>query len=203
MVSFSFSYQCPDSSQDRAVIELLAGLADDCRTAGLPSSQFQSLPGTKSCHYNSDDEEAKPELDEEEAQLSLTMSQRWDSEPLESSAFPRCVSATLRMKEMTSVGSGFICHPPTCRSAGKEAQDGVSDEHRESSDDDMEWSANHSLFANLSIPQFDGAADESSGKTSQSVYFWRYVDRVQSAVAFLADCSIFHKSCHRVNEATA
>ncbi|XP_019740532.1 DNA polymerase zeta catalytic subunit isoform X2 [Hippocampus comes] len=125
-----------DSSQDRAMIELLAGLADDCRTAGLHNSQSQSLAGTKSCHYNSDDEEAKPELDKEEAQLSLTMSQRWDSEPLESSPFPR--------------------------SAGKEAQDSISDEHRESSDDDMEWSANNSLFANLSIPQFDGAADESS-----------------------------------------
>ncbi|XP_051908620.1 DNA polymerase zeta catalytic subunit isoform X3 [Hippocampus zosterae] len=127
-----------DSSQDGAMIDLLAGLADDGGTAGLPASQSRSLAGTQSCHYNSDDEEAKPELDEEEAQLSVTMSQRWDSEPLQS--------------------------PPFASSAGKEAQDGVGDEHRDSDDDDddMEWSANNSLFANLSIPQFDGAADESS-----------------------------------------
>ncbi|KAM9778498.1 DNA polymerase zeta catalytic subunit isoform 2-T2 [Syngnathus typhle] len=125
-----------DSSQDRAVIDLLAGLADDCRTPGLHTSQSQSLPSTKNCHYNSDDEEARPELDKEEAQLSVTMSQRWDSEPLERSSLQR--------------------------SAVKEAQDNFSDEDQESSDDDMEWSANNSLFAHLSIPQFDGAADESS-----------------------------------------
>ncbi|XP_077366154.1 DNA polymerase zeta catalytic subunit isoform X2 [Festucalex cinctus] len=125
-----------DSSQDRAMLDLLAGLADDIRTPGLHSSQSQSLPGSKSCHYNSDDEEARPELDKEETQLSMTMSQRWDNEPLESSSLPR--------------------------SGVKEVQDSFSDEHQESSDDDMEWSANNSLFANLSIPQLDGAADESS-----------------------------------------
>lgn len=43
----------------------------------------------------------------------------------------------------------------------KEPEDGFSDE---SSDEDMEWSGNNSLFANLSIPQLDGAADESSGE---------------------------------------
>ncbi|XP_077408333.1 DNA polymerase zeta catalytic subunit isoform X2 [Vanacampus margaritifer] len=125
-----------DSSQDRAMMDLLAGLADDIRTPGLHGSQSQSLPGSKSCHYNSDDEEARLELDKEEAQLSMTMSQRWDNEPLESSSLPR--------------------------SGGKEAQDSFSDEHQESSDDDMEWSANNTLFANLSISQLDGAADESS-----------------------------------------
>ncbi|XP_061668529.1 DNA polymerase zeta catalytic subunit isoform X2 [Syngnathoides biaculeatus] len=124
-----------DSSQDRAMIDLLAGLADDCRTPGLHISQSQSLPGTHICHYNSDDEEASPELEKEEAKLSITMSQRWDNEHHENLSLPR---------------------------SGDEAQDSFSDEHQESSDDDMEWSANISSFANLSIPQVDGAADESS-----------------------------------------
>nr|XP_061806813.1 DNA polymerase zeta catalytic subunit-like [Nerophis lumbriciformis] len=127
-----------DSSQDCSMINLLAGLADECRTPGLHSSQSQSLPGTQNCPYNSDDEEARPELDKEEAALSMTMSQRWDSEPLENLS------------------------PVACRSGVKETQESFSDGHQDSSDDDMEWSGNNSLFANMSIPQLDGAADESS-----------------------------------------
>lgn len=50
----------------------------------------------------------------------------------------------------------------------KEPEDGFSDEQQESSDEDMEWSGNNSLFANLSIPQLDGAADESSGESSRA-----------------------------------
>lgn len=46
----------------------------------------------------------------------------------------------------------------------KDPEDCPSDEQQESSDDDMDWSGNNSLFANLSIPQLDGAADESSGE---------------------------------------
>ncbi|XP_068199262.1 DNA polymerase zeta catalytic subunit [Antennarius striatus] len=127
-----------DSSQDRAIIDLLAGLEDDgfCRTPIRQNSQSQSLPGARSYHCNSDEEEAGPELDEEEAELSVTMSQRWDDEPPESSSL---------------AGSGV-----------KEPEDGFSDEQQESSDEDMEWSGNNSLFANLSISQLDGAADEGS-----------------------------------------
>lgn len=50
------------------------------------------------------------------------------------------------------------------RPAVREAEDGFSNEQQESSDEDMEWSGTHSLFLNLSIPQLDGAADESSGE---------------------------------------
>lgn len=46
----------------------------------------------------------------------------------------------------------------------KEAEDGLSDDQQDASDEDMEWSGNSSLFADLSISQLDGAADESSGK---------------------------------------
>uniref|UniRef100_A0AAQ6A4C7 DNA polymerase zeta catalytic subunit n=1 Tax=Amphiprion ocellaris TaxID=80972 RepID=A0AAQ6A4C7_AMPOC len=123
-----------DSSQDQAIIDLLAGLEDDgfCRTPVRQNSQSRSLSGARSYHYNSDEEEAGPELDKEEAELSVVMSQRWDNEPPESSSPPRQVCPCF------------------------------SDEQQESCDEDMEWSGNSSLFANLSIPQFDGAADESS-----------------------------------------
>ncbi|XP_047429933.1 DNA polymerase zeta catalytic subunit isoform X2 [Mugil cephalus] len=127
-----------DSSQDQAIIDLLVGLEDDsfCRTPVRQSSHSRSLAVAGNYHCNSDEEEAGPELDKEEAELSVIMSQRWDNEPPEAS---------------TSV-----------RLAVKETEDGFSDEQHESCDEDMEWSGNNSLFANMSIPQLDGAADESS-----------------------------------------
>lgn len=53
-----------------------------------------------------------------------------------------------------------------CRPGVKALEDCLSDHQQESSssDEDMDWSGNSSLFANLSIPQLDGAADESSGE---------------------------------------
>lgn len=51
------------------------------------------------------------------------------------------------------------------RSGLKETEDSFSDE-QPSSDEDMEWRGNNLLFANLSIPQLDGTADESSGESS-------------------------------------
>uniref|UniRef100_A0A8D0AEM7 DNA polymerase zeta catalytic subunit n=1 Tax=Sander lucioperca TaxID=283035 RepID=A0A8D0AEM7_SANLU len=116
-----------DNSQDQAIIDLLAGLESDgfCRTPVRQNSQ--SLPGAGSYHCNSDEEEAGPELDKVEAELSVLMSQRWDNH-------------TKQCK---------LCSPTRASS-------------RSSSDEDMEWSGNNSLFANLSIPQLDGAADESS-----------------------------------------
>ncbi|XP_042359313.1 DNA polymerase zeta catalytic subunit [Plectropomus leopardus] len=127
-----------DSSQDQAIIDLLAGLENDgfCRTPIRQNSQSQSVPGASNYHCNSDEEEEGPELDKVEAELSVIMSQRWDSEAPENSPMPR--------------------------PGVKEPEDCFSDEQQESSDEDMEWSGNNSLFANLSIPQLDGAADESS-----------------------------------------
>ncbi|XP_020492360.3 DNA polymerase zeta catalytic subunit [Labrus bergylta] len=127
-----------DSSQDHAIIDLLAGLEDDGfrRTPVRQNSQSQSLTGARSYNCNSDEEEAEPELEREEAELSVMMSQRWDKEPTESSSSQRL--------------------------GVKEPEEGFSDEQQESSDEDMDWSGNNSLFANLSIPQLDGAADESS-----------------------------------------
>uniref|UniRef100_A0A8C7PLK7 DNA polymerase zeta catalytic subunit n=1 Tax=Oncorhynchus mykiss TaxID=8022 RepID=A0A8C7PLK7_ONCMY len=121
-----------DSSQDHAMVDLLAGLEDDgYRAAPMRQNSQHSLPGGGSAHYNSDEEEEGPELEREEAELSLLMSQRWDSD----------------LPEQPGV---------------KEAEESFSDEPQDSSDEDMEWSGNNSLFANLSIPQLDGAADENS-----------------------------------------
>uniref|UniRef100_A0A8C5I5W8 DNA polymerase zeta catalytic subunit n=1 Tax=Gouania willdenowi TaxID=441366 RepID=A0A8C5I5W8_GOUWI len=116
------SHMLLDGSQDHALIDLLVGLEDDgySRTPIGPNSQSQSLPGASAHYCNSDDEEAAPELEKEEMELSTLMSQGWDSESFSS----------------------------------------LSDEPHESADEDMEWSGNSSLFANLSIPQLDGAADE-------------------------------------------
>ncbi|XP_056151151.1 DNA polymerase zeta catalytic subunit isoform X2 [Lampris incognitus] len=127
-----------DGSQDHTMVNLLASLEDDgFRAAPMrQNSQSQPLPGSGNFHYNSDEEEAGPELDKEEAELSIVMSQRWDSDPPENST--------------------------TRRPGVKEAEDSFSDEPQESSDEEMEWSGNSVLFANLSIPQLDGAADESS-----------------------------------------
>ncbi|KAM9704047.1 DNA polymerase zeta catalytic subunit isoform 3-T3 [Menidia menidia] len=127
-----------DSSQDHSIVDLLAGLVDDGfhRTAVSQTSRSHSPHGARSYHCNSDEEEEGPELEREEAEISRIMSQQWDAAPLEVS--------------------------PSPRPGEKEAEEGFSDEQQESSDEDMEWSGNNSLFANLSIPQLDGAADESS-----------------------------------------
>lgn len=132
-----------DSSQDRAFVQLLAGLENDgfCGGGAIQSSQSlqeqQQRSGAASYQCNSDEEEAQPELEEEEAEMSRVMSQRWDSENVEK------LSAS--------------------RPGVKAPEDCVSDQQQDSSsDEDMDWSGNSSLFANLSIPQLDGAADESS-----------------------------------------
>lgn len=78
---------CVDSTQDRAIIDLLVGLEGDdfCRTSIKQKSHSQSFSGPRSYHCNSDEEEAGPELDKEEAELSMVMSQRWDNELPDSS----------------------------------------------------------------------------------------------------------------------
>lgn len=94
---------CVESSQDHALIDLLAGLEDDGfhRTPLRPSSQSQPLSGAAPYHCNSDEEEAGPELEKEEADLSVLMSQRWDSEP------PRRTNP-LRPVQFLEAPPGFI-----------------------------------------------------------------------------------------------
>lgn len=92
-VCFMFAIYA-DSSQDHALIDLLAGLEDDgfCRTPARQNSQSRSLPGAMNYHCNSDEEEAGPELDKEETELSVIMSQRWDSNSPGSASGQRYVS---------------------------------------------------------------------------------------------------------------
>lgn len=86
-----------DTSQDHAIIDLLAGLEDDGfhRTPVRQNSHSQAYPGARSYQCNSDEEEAGPELDKEEAELSVIMSQQWDKEPPDSSPSQRYVSVAI------------------------------------------------------------------------------------------------------------
>uniref|UniRef100_A0A8C0R3U3 DNA polymerase zeta catalytic subunit n=1 Tax=Canis lupus dingo TaxID=286419 RepID=A0A8C0R3U3_CANLU len=69
-----------DSSPDEALVRLLAGLENDGYQGGR-----NRMPSP--CHFfgntknpqNSDDEENEPQIEKEEMELSLVMSQRWDS----------------------------------------------------------------------------------------------------------------------------
>lgn len=74
-----------DGSQDHAIIDLLADLENDgfCKNPIRQKSQSQSFSGARSYRCNSDEEEAGPELEKEDAELSFLMSQRWDNEPPE------------------------------------------------------------------------------------------------------------------------
>ncbi|KAL6485419.1 hypothetical protein MHYP_G00048110 [Metynnis hypsauchen] len=124
-----------DNSQDQAMVDLLEGLADDGFQADVSrSASGRQLSSSTNCPYNSDEEEAVPELEKEEAELSMLMSQRWDSD----------------------------IPAPSTRLITKDANESSSEEQHDSSEEEMEWSGNNDLFGDLSIPQLDGAADENS-----------------------------------------
>ncbi|XP_034622780.1 DNA polymerase zeta catalytic subunit [Trachemys scripta elegans] len=124
-----------DSSSDQAMIHLLAGLEDDGYQMGghRMLSQNHSLGSYRNLQ-NSDDEENEPQIEKEEMELSLLMSQRWDSSNEE--------------------------HGEKRRSVNKNMHRSSTEEEDSSSEEEMEWSGNSLLLANLSIPQLDGTADE-------------------------------------------
>ncbi|KAM5327186.1 DNA polymerase zeta catalytic subunit isoform 3-T6 [Glossophaga mutica] len=129
-----------DSSPDEALVHLLAGLENDGyqgRRNGMPSPCL-SFGNTKN-PQNSDDEENEPQIEKEEMELSLVMSQRWDSNIEEHCAKKRSL----------------------CRNTHRSS----TEEDDSSSEEEMEWSNNSLLLANLSIPQLDGTADENSDNT--------------------------------------
>lgn len=78
-----------DNSQDQALINLLASLEND----GFCGSQQRSPPkpfsGIRNYQGNSDDEEGEPDVDKEDAELSVVMSQRWDSQAADAPAYQR------------------------------------------------------------------------------------------------------------------
>ncbi|TRY87731.1 hypothetical protein DNTS_031799 [Danionella cerebrum] len=116
-----------DSSGDQSLLD-----PTDDRFSSVP----QELIGMDSAVYNSDDEEAEPELQEEDAELSKIMSQRWDGDLPET--------------------------PPGQRLCLKRVRESSSDEQQVSSDEEGHWKRGTADHNELSIPQLDGAADESS-----------------------------------------
>ncbi|XP_028624823.1 DNA polymerase zeta catalytic subunit [Grammomys surdaster] len=126
-----------DSSPDESLVHLLAGLESDGyqgekNRMPLPCHSF----GESQNPQNSDDEENAPQIEKEEMELSVVMSQRWDSDIEEHCAKKRSL----------------------CRNVHRSS----TEEDDSSSEEEMEWTDNSLLFANLSIPQLDGTADENS-----------------------------------------
>ncbi|XP_063487043.1 DNA polymerase zeta catalytic subunit isoform X2 [Symphalangus syndactylus] len=126
-----------DSSPDEALVHLLAGLESDGYQGerNRMPSPCRSF-GNNKYHQNSDDEENEPQIEKEEMELSLVMSQRWDSNIEEHCARKRSL----------------------CRNTHRSS----TEDDDSSSEEEMEWSDNSLLLANLSIPQLDGTADENS-----------------------------------------
>ncbi|XP_066469530.1 DNA polymerase zeta catalytic subunit isoform X1 [Tiliqua scincoides] len=125
-----------DSSADQAMIHLLAGLEDDEFEIGRQNTLSQHFsPGTCKNPQNSDDEENEPQIEKEDIELSLLMSQRWDSNINDANAKRRSVDRSRNQSSTEDDGS---------------------------SEDEMDWSGNSLLLASLSIPQLDGTADENS-----------------------------------------
>uniref|UniRef100_A0A452FRC1 DNA polymerase zeta catalytic subunit n=1 Tax=Capra hircus TaxID=9925 RepID=A0A452FRC1_CAPHI len=126
-----------DSSPDEALVHLLAGLENDGYHRGRNRMPSPCRPfGNSKNPQNSDDEENEPQIEKEEMELSLVMSQRWDSNIEEHCAKKRSL----------------------CRNTHRSS----TEEEDSSSEEEMEWSNNSLLLANLSIPQLDGTADENS-----------------------------------------
>lgn len=167
------------------MVDFLEGLADHRFHKDVPiTAPRQELSGSLSCPYNSDEEEAVPELEKEEAELSMMMSQRWDTDIPGPSArygilvdfsFQIVSKFSYRVLSIVSLKTSHSSHqetgillsslsllPSYCRRLVKEANESSSEDERELSEEEMDWSGNN-LFADLSIPQLDGAADENSG----------------------------------------
>ncbi|MGH0147023.1 UNVERIFIED_CONTAM: hypothetical protein FKN15_021091 [Acipenser sinensis] len=180
----------PESGQDHSLVHLLAGLEEDGYQAERPRDSAQQRLSRICCQpQNSDDEEAEPELEKEEAELSLVMSQRWDSD-VPDRHFKHRLSGTnvndsssseepeFSEEEMdwsgklslfpSSGGGGNNSSSPSAGGGGNNGPT-PSSEEPEFSEEEMDWSGKLSLFTNLSIPQLDGAADEHSGVRMPSV----------------------------------
>ncbi|XP_062896817.1 DNA polymerase zeta catalytic subunit isoform X1 [Mobula hypostoma] len=129
-----------NASKDQAMVHLLAGLEEDeygmARTQFVPGRSQQRSAGNHSYQQNSDDEENEPEVQKEELELSLLMSQRWDGDLLDP------------VRKM--------------RFSEKNTSDCSSEEDNAFSDGQI---GNGDMMANLSIPQLDGAADENTDNT--------------------------------------
>uniref|UniRef100_A0A8D2JBW4 DNA polymerase zeta catalytic subunit n=1 Tax=Varanus komodoensis TaxID=61221 RepID=A0A8D2JBW4_VARKO len=155
-----------DNSTDQAMIQLLAGLEDDEYEIGGQNTLLQEF-SSGNCRnpQNSDDEENEPQIEKEEMELSLLMSQRWDSSPNDDNVKRRSVGRS--------------------RNQSSSEDDG-------SSEDDMDWNDNHLLLANLSIPQLDGTADENSDNPLNNEGSRTHTSAIATSKASVKS-SIFHK----------
>ncbi|NXA54879.1 REV3L polymerase, partial [Nothocercus julius] len=155
-----------DSSADEALIDLLAGLESDGYQMGnhRTVSHHRSLGSCRNSQ-NSDDEENEPQCEKEEMELSLLMSQPWDSSIEESGPKRRSVGKTMHRS---------------------------STEEDSSSEEEMEWSGSNMLLTNLSIPQLDGTADE-NGDNPLNNESSRTHSSVIATSKMSVKTSIFHK----------
>ncbi|KAM8952408.1 DNA polymerase zeta catalytic subunit isoform 2-T2 [Pelodytes ibericus] len=153
-----------NNSQDQAMVKLLAGLEDDGYHMDMSRRVSQHSYTKCSNMQNSDDEENEPQVEKEEMELSILMSQRWDNHTEEENA--------KRHRHGKSI-------------------DGSSSEEEDSSDNDMEWSSNKLLLAKLSIPQLDGTADENSDNPLNNENTLTHSSVI--AKSKLSKTSLFHK----------
>ncbi|NWJ04997.1 REV3L polymerase, partial [Crypturellus undulatus] len=155
-----------DSSADEALIDLLAGLESDGYQMGnhRTGSHHRSLGSCRNSQ-NSDDEENEPQCEKEEMELSLLMSQPWDSSIEEPGPKRRSVGKTMHRS---------------------------STEEDSSSEEEMEWSGSNMLLTNLSIPQLDGTADE-NGDNPLNNESSRTHSSVIATSKMSVKTSIFHK----------
>ncbi|XP_063773215.1 DNA polymerase zeta catalytic subunit isoform X2 [Pseudophryne corroboree] len=154
-----------NNSQDQAMIKLLAGLEDDGYQVDLSRRLSQhSFSARCSNMQNSDDEENEPQVEKEEMELSILMSQRWDN----------------NMEEHDGK-----------RNLGKNIEESSSEDD-DSTDNEMEWSSNKLLLANFSIPQLDGTADENSDNALNNESTLTHSSVIAKSKLSLKT-SIFHK----------
>ncbi|XP_030055078.1 DNA polymerase zeta catalytic subunit isoform X2 [Microcaecilia unicolor] len=155
------------NSQDQAMINLLAGLeGDGYQLEGSRRLLQQGFSVNCSNLQNSDDEENEPQIEKEEMELSLLMSQRWDA----------------NLEKHEAKGG-----PP-----GNNTNEVWSEEEEDSSEDEMQWSGSNLSLANLSIPQLDGTADENSDNPLNKEGS-RTHSSVIAASKTSVKASIFHK----------
>ncbi|XP_054832300.1 DNA polymerase zeta catalytic subunit [Eublepharis macularius] len=155
-----------DSSADHAMMHLLADLEDEGYEVGEQRTLFQHFsPGSCRNPHNSDDEENEPQIEKEEMELSLLMSQRWDSNINDASEKIRSVR---RSKTQSSTEDS-------------------------SSEDEMDWSGKDDLLlSSLSIPQLDGTADENSDNPLNDERSRTHTSVIASSKTSVKT-SVFHK----------
>ncbi|XP_072300034.1 DNA polymerase zeta catalytic subunit isoform X2 [Eucyclogobius newberryi] len=83
------SVQIPDDgSQDHGIVNLLAGLENDSFCRSQQCAPPKPFSGIRSYQGNSDEEEVEPDVEKEDAELSVVMSQRWDSQSSDPAPHP-------------------------------------------------------------------------------------------------------------------